>query len=106
MTAPVSEREPALDELCKVAWQLGSQEVARDAQALAERLAEGRFFVACVGEFKRRKSTLLNALVADEILPTGVVPVTAGGDGCPLRTAAARTHHVGSRRAGRGCPTP
>jgi ribosome biogenesis GTPase A len=32
--------------------------------------------VACVGQFKRGKSTLLNALVGQEVLPSGVVPVT------------------------------
>jgi hypothetical protein len=33
--------------------------------------------VACVGQFKRGKSTLLNALVGQPVLPVGVVPVTA-----------------------------
>lgn len=41
-----------------------------------KRINEGRFFVACVGQFKRGKSTLLDALVGEQILPTGVVPVT------------------------------
>ena len=40
-------------------------------------MAAGRFYVACVGQFKRGKSTLLNALVGEPVLPTGVVPVTA-----------------------------
>lgn len=44
---------------------------------LAERLAGGRFHVAVVGQFKRGKSTLINALLGREVLPTGVVPVTA-----------------------------
>jgi GTP-binding protein EngB required for normal cell division len=51
--------------------------VAEEAHALAERAAEGRFFVACIGQFKRGKSTLLNALVGAEALPTGTVPVTS-----------------------------
>ncbi len=33
--------------------------------------------MACVGQFKRGKSTLLNALVGEPVLPTGVVPVTS-----------------------------
>lgn len=33
--------------------------------------------MACVGQFKRGKSTLLNALLGQELLPTGVVPVTS-----------------------------
>jgi hypothetical protein len=51
--------------------------VAGDAAALGERLRAGRFFVACVGQFKRGKSTVLNALVGDPVLPVGVTPVTS-----------------------------
>ena len=45
--------------------------------ALAERLREGRFHLAVLGQFKRGKSTLLNALLGEEILPTSVLPATA-----------------------------
>lgn len=41
------------------------------------RVVEGRFYVACVGQFKRGKSTLINALIGQEVLPTGFIPVTA-----------------------------
>ena len=34
-------------------------------------------YVAVIGEFKRGKSSLINALLGDEVLPTGVTPVTA-----------------------------
>jgi GTP-binding protein EngB required for normal cell division len=44
---------------------------------LAERLTTERFQLAVLGQFKRGKSTLLNALLGHAILPTGVVPVTA-----------------------------
>jgi GTP-binding protein EngB required for normal cell division len=40
-------------------------------------VSEGRFYVAVVGQFKRGKSTLINALVGDALLPAGVTPVTA-----------------------------
>ncbi|HVM97041.1 MAG TPA: dynamin family protein [Candidatus Acidoferrales bacterium] len=43
---------------------------------LRNRLAEGRFYVACVGQFKRGKSTLLNALIGRSLLPTGIIPIT------------------------------
>lgn len=66
-----------LTELAAVAAELDAAAVADEAQSLAERVSEGRFFVACVGQFKRGKSTLINALVGVDILPTGTVPVTS-----------------------------
>jgi len=66
-----------LDILEALAVEAGAESIAQEAHALAERLREGRFYVACVGQFKRGKSTLLNALVGAPVLPIGVVPVTA-----------------------------
>ena len=63
--------------LADLAQELGAEPVAEEARELAARVAEGRFYVACVGQFKRGKSTLLNALVGHEVVPTGFVPVTA-----------------------------
>jgi len=68
---------PELHRLAEIAQQLREEEIASDARALAERVAEGRFYIACVGQFKRGKSTLLDALVGESVLPTGVVPVTS-----------------------------
>jgi hypothetical protein len=45
--------------------------------ALGERLVEQRLQVAVLGQFKRGKSTFLNALLGEPLLPTGVVPLTA-----------------------------
>ncbi len=70
-------RPARLRELARLAAAAGAADIARQARDLAERTAEGRFFVACVGQFKRGKSTLLNALLGRSILPTGVVPVTS-----------------------------
>jgi GTP-binding protein EngB required for normal cell division len=63
--------------LAGLAQDLGAEPVAEDARELAARVSEGRFYVACVGQFKRGKSTLLNALVGRAVVPTGFVPVTA-----------------------------
>ena len=52
-------------------------EAAERAANLGERLASGGFHIAVVGEFKRGKSTLINALIGTPLLPTGVLPVTA-----------------------------
>jgi len=66
-----------LMRLADLAEKLGSEPGAEEARDLAARVAEGRFYVTCVGQFKRGKSTLLNALVGHEVVPTGFVPVTA-----------------------------
>jgi predicted GTPase len=63
--------------LGRLAQELGTEPVAEEARELAARVSEGRFYVACVGQFKRGKSTLLNALVGHEVVPTGFIPVTA-----------------------------
>ncbi|MGB7285183.1 MAG: dynamin family protein [Candidatus Acidiferrum sp.] len=65
-----------LRRVAEIGHLLGAARLAEEAASLAERLEEGRFYVACVGQFKRGKSTLLNALVGDAVLPMGVAPVT------------------------------
>jgi len=63
--------------LAGLAQELAAEPVAEEGRELAARVAEGRFYVACVGQFKRGKSSLLNALVGYEVVPTGYIPVTA-----------------------------
>ncbi|MFZ0417854.1 MAG: dynamin family protein [Candidatus Sulfotelmatobacter sp.] len=72
-----SHGESALLRLAGLAEEFDAEQVAADARSVAERVSEGRFYVACIGQFKRGKSSVLNALVGDDVLPTGVVPVTA-----------------------------
>jgi GTPase SAR1 family protein len=67
----------SLYRIADIARLLGEEATASEAVALAERSAEGRFYVACIGQFKRGKSTLLGALVGDPVLPAGVTPITS-----------------------------
>lgn len=46
-------------------------------QALMARLAEDRFNLVVVGRFSRGKSTLMNAILGADRLPTGIVPLTS-----------------------------
>lgn len=46
-------------------------------QDVLKRLAEDSFNVAVVGEFKRGKSTMINALLGKVVLPADVLPATA-----------------------------
>ena len=68
--------ESALYRLAELASEFNAEHIAVIARSIAERVSEGRFYVACVGQFKRGKSTLLNALVGYPVLPAGVIPVT------------------------------
>jgi hypothetical protein len=71
-----SHGKSALLRLAELAEEFEAEQVAADARSVAEPVSEGRFYVACIGQFKRGKSSVLNALVGDSVLPTGVVPVT------------------------------
>jgi predicted GTPase len=68
--------ESSLARLAELAAEFGAEDIGEDARSLAERVSEGRFYVACVGQFKRGKSTLLNALISQRVLPAAVVPIT------------------------------
>ena len=72
-----TQPEDRLGIISDAARLVGAEPIATEAIELRERLLHGRFYVACIGQFKRGKSTLLNALVGQSILPVGVVPVTA-----------------------------
>ena len=72
-TGPYPSLASTLDELDTLA-----DESARETLAgLKDRLQSGRLRVLVVGEAKRGKSTLVNALLGREILPAGVTPLTA-----------------------------
>jgi ribosome biogenesis GTPase A len=78
---PISELAlPRLLELAasSVAAPSASQSrILERLNSLRERLATERFQLAVLGQFKRGKSTVLNALLGQSVLPIGVVPVTA-----------------------------
>jgi len=66
-----------IQTLAATAREAGFPAIADDAERLAERALSGGYYVACLGQFKRGKSSLLNALVGRAVLPTGVAPVTS-----------------------------
>jgi len=66
-----------LFRLATLGEELGTRPVSEEARALAARVSEGRFYVACIGQTKRGKSTLINALIGVPVLPVGFIPVTA-----------------------------
>lgn len=55
----------------------GSNECQDGSQELFARLAEDRFNLVVVGRFSRGKSSLMNAILGIERLPTGIRPLTS-----------------------------
>jgi predicted GTPase len=54
-----------------------NERLSDQCRELMVKLAEDRFTLAVVGQFKRGKSSLMNAIVGRDLLPTGVLPVTS-----------------------------
>ncbi|MEJ5357891.1 MAG: dynamin family protein [Desulfobacterales bacterium] len=83
-----------LDELSSRAFN-GNRRLVE----LREKLEGQHFHLVVMGQFKRGKSTLINALLGAEILPTAIVPltsiVTRIGYG---ETPAAAVHYLDGRR--------
>ncbi len=50
---------------------------SRRLQALEEKLVRQQFNLVVMGQFKRGKSTFINALLGTEIVPTAIVPLTS-----------------------------
>ena len=99
-----NQSPPDLPDLLTEAIQLieglgeGYEHVASRLGELRDRLAQGQFHLAVLGQFKRGKSTLLNALLGDAALPTAVVPLTATPTFIrPGKTIAARVHFQDER---------
>ena len=85
-SSPGTGPGPVTDNLAEILkagrtrlWSLGGtyQDHAERLTDLEKRLSQGRFHLAVLGQVKRGKSTLLNALLGEDVLPTAVVPLTA-----------------------------
>lgn len=57
--------------------EVGFSGLAKDMAGLYKLAINKRFTVAFVGEFSRGKSTLVNRIIGEEILPVGNLPTTA-----------------------------
>jgi len=76
----VDERDTwlrTLEELQSLGAGLLAGTPSQHLAAALTRVAEDRFNLVVLGEFKRGKSTLINALLGRDVLPTGVVPLTS-----------------------------
>jgi len=59
------------------ASELKNDDLQRRLRELLRRIAEDRFYLTVAGQFSRGKTTLLNAMLGMDRLPTGIVPITS-----------------------------
>jgi len=73
------QRKFALAEIIRSAQAVDTKDgtLLSQARDLHARLAENRFNLLVVGRFSRGKSTLMNAILGGDYLPTGIVPLTS-----------------------------
>jgi small GTP-binding protein len=77
VVAPTASVQARLVELRALADELLEPDAIADLDDALTRLDGVRCNVAVLGEFKRGKSTLVNALVEHAVLPTDVLPLTS-----------------------------
>ena len=73
----VTELTDNLKTLLKLSEDVSLPNTADSIKETIEKTSNEHFEVAIVGEFKRGKSTLINALLGQEVLPADVLPATA-----------------------------
>ena len=66
-----------IQALMTIAHERHDDEREHSGRELLARLAEDNFQLAVVGQFSRGKSTLMNAILGGEYLPTGALPMTS-----------------------------
>jgi Dynamin family len=75
--APMPDGESTLVTALNELAALGTERDREQLAALLDRIDAARLRVLVVGEAKRGKSTLINALLGRAVLPSGVTPLTA-----------------------------
>jgi GTPase SAR1 family protein len=66
-----------LDELYNITDELGYTSLSVKIKDYRNTVDNDQFIITVVGEFNRGKSTLINALIGDDVIPTGILPTTA-----------------------------
>lgn len=66
-----------IERLVAVSTSRGDAKIEESLQEIGEKLAGNRFNLVVLGQFKRGKSTFINSLLGEKVLPTAVVPLTS-----------------------------
>lgn len=80
MNAPIEAAKGTILGVLEELRVLAGPQMGHRRQEIAEirrKLVESQFTLAVLGQFKRGKTTFINALLGEELLPTGIVPLTS-----------------------------
>ena len=90
-------RERQLDALVALANEYGDGALRADVAAIVEQAHGNVASVVVLGQFKRGKSSLINALLDEDILPTGRLPLTGVMTRIVFGERGATVHYLNGR---------
>ena len=70
-------KDIVISSLTKLGEIATSKHVRTVAESICAKLVTGTFFLVVVGQFKRGKTTFINALLGKELLPVAIIPLTS-----------------------------
>ena len=80
----LNEYKQVREDLLAVIDRMNERAIAREEEKIQENLKhlkqkviENAFYLVVLGQFKRGKSTFINSLLGEKLLPTSVVPLTS-----------------------------
>ncbi len=66
-----------LDRIVDYAADAHNPTLSSSLGQIRQKLVDNRFYLVVLGQFKRGKSTFINSLIGDTLLPTAIVPLTS-----------------------------
>ena len=76
-TAYHRKASEVLDRIVDYAADAHNPTLASSLGQIRQKLVDNRFYLVVLGQFKRGKSTFINSLIGDTLLPTAIVPLTS-----------------------------
>ncbi len=76
-TAYHRQTDEVLERALRYAADAHTPTFASSLAQLHQKLLDNRFYLVVLGQFKRGKSTFINSLIGDTLLPTSIVPLTS-----------------------------
>lgn len=65
-----------IDELCNIAQSLDNDRLVYSGKFLRQRILKSECYAVCLGETSSGKSTIINSLIGENILPVSALPTT------------------------------